>query len=147
MQSPMTRPNRHRIQRQIVELAIGAAAQGPAVHHELARPFWDRAVPELEQVFDRAAGPDELLRLDRLELDLGTVGGGDWPAQFRRKLIAELTRSLAQFTPASESAADAGGDGPAEGWRQFLFYLAHGRLPWWTTTLRRRWIEIVAKGS
>ena len=49
MPLPMTRPNRHRMQRQVVELAIGASAEGPAVHRELARPFWDRAVPELER--------------------------------------------------------------------------------------------------
>src|SRR5437667_1417592 len=140
MQSPMTRPNRHRIQRQIVELVIGASAEGPAVHQELARPFWDRAVPELEQVFDRAAGPDELLRLDRLELDLGTIGGGDWPSEFRKKLIAELTRSLARFTPASHMHEDDHGGPPrAEPWRQFLFFLVHGRLPWWATAPVGRW--------
>jgi hypothetical protein len=148
MPSPMTRPNRHRIGRQIVELAIGDAAQGPAVHREFARPFWDRAIPELEQVFDRAAGPDELLRLDRLELDLGAIGDADWPAEFRRKLIAQLTRSLAQFTAVREVDEDGRGDPrPAEAWRQFLFFLTHGRLPWWATTLRRRWSEILAKGS
>jgi hypothetical protein len=148
MQSPMTRPNRHRIRRQLVELAIGAAAQGPAAHQELARPFWDRAIPELEQVFDRAAGPDELLRLDRLELDLGAIGGADWPAEFRKKLIVELTRSLAQFTAVSESDEHGRGDPrPAEAWRQFLFFLSHGRLPWWATALRQRWNEVLSKGS
>lgn len=148
MQSPMTRPSRHRIQRQIVELAIGTTAQGPVVHRKLARPFWDRAVPELEQVFDRAAGPDELLRLDRLELDLGRIGGGDWPAEFRRKLVAELTRSLAQFTAVSEAGEDGRSDRrPAEAWRQFLFFLAHGRLPWWATAAAERWNDVLSKGS
>jgi contractile injection system tape measure protein len=148
MQSPMTRPNRHRIQRQIVELAIGATAQGPVVHRELARPFWDRAVPELEQVFDRAAGPDELLRLNRLELDLGMIGGGDWPSEFRRKLVAELIRSLAQFTAVSEGDEEGRSDpGPAELWRQFLFFLAHGRLPWWGTAPEERWNNLLSKGS
>lgn len=148
MQSPMTRPNRHRIRRQIVELAIGAAAQSPAVYQELARPFWDRAVPELEQVFDRAAGPDKLLRLDRLELDLGAIGGAQWPAEFRRKLIAELTRSLTRFTAVSETDEDGRGYArPAEAWRQFLFFLAHGRLPWWAITVRRPWNEVLSKAS
>jgi hypothetical protein len=148
MQLPMTRPNRHRIRRQLVELSVGAAAQGPAAHQALARPFWDRAIPELEQVFDRAAGPDELLRLDRLELDLGALGGADWPAEFRRKLIAELTRSLAQFAAVPET--DEGGRGeprPAEAWRQFLFFLVHGHLPWWATALRLGWSGVLSKGS
>ena len=77
MPSPMTRPNRHRIQRQIIELAVSGIADAPAVQQQLAAPFWDRALPQLQDVFDRAAGPDELLRLDRLELDLGTIGGDD----------------------------------------------------------------------
>ena len=115
MQSPMTHSNRHRIRRQVVELAIGAAGQGPAVHQELARPFWDRAMPELELVFDRAAGADEFLRLDRLELDLGAIGGADWPAEFRRKLIAELSRSLVQFTAVSELDAGERGGGDRRG--------------------------------
>ena len=53
----MTRPNRHRIRRQIVELAVGAVGEARAVQQQLAAPFWERAVPELEDVFDRAAGP------------------------------------------------------------------------------------------
>jgi hypothetical protein len=144
----MTRPNRHRIQRQIVELAVGAIAEAPAVQQQLAGPFWERAVPELEEVFDRVAGPDELLRLDRLELDLGTIDGGDWPSEFRKKLIAELTRSLARFTGASQTDEDAHGGSPrAEPWRQFLFFLAHGRLPWWATAPVGRWNDALSTGS
>src|SRR5215468_6551019 len=142
----MTRPNRHRIRRQIVELAVGAVGEARAVQQQLAAPFWERAVPELEDVFDRAAGPDELLRLDRLELDLGRIGGGDWPAEFRRKLVAELTRSLAQFTAVSEADEDGRGDPrPAEAWRQFLFFLAHGRLPWWAAKPTRTWNDVFGR--
>lgn len=144
----MTRRNRHRIQRQIVELAIGAAAQGPLVHNELARPFWDRAVPELERVFDEVAGPNELLRLDRLEVDLGTIGGGDWPSEFRRKLIGELTRTLAPFIVAPDTGREGrSAPGAPEPWRQFLFFLTHGRLPWWAVALADRWIDVLSHGS
>ena len=59
MPSPMTRPNRHRIQRQIIELAVSGIADAPAVQQQLAAPFWDRALPQLQDVFDRAAGPEE----------------------------------------------------------------------------------------
>jgi hypothetical protein len=145
----MTRLNRHCIQRQIVELAVGAVAEAPALQQQLAGPFWERAVPELEEVFDRVAGPDELLRLDRLELDLGLIDGGDWPSEFRKKLIAELTRSLARFTAASQTDEDAhGGASPRdEPWRQFLFFLAHGRLPWWATAQVGRWNDALSTGS
>lgn len=148
MQSPMTRPNRHRIQRQIVELTIGTTAEGPAVHQALARPFWDRAVPELERVFDRVVGPNELLRLDRLELDLGTIGGGEWPLEFRRRLVFELTRTLAQYPAVSERGEDGRSNRrPAEAFRQFLFFLAHGRLPWWAAAPLERWSGVLSNAS
>jgi hypothetical protein len=144
----MKRPNRHRIQRQILELAVGAIAEAPAVQQRLARPFWDSVVPELEEVFDRAAGPDELLRLDRLELDLGTIVGGDWPVEFKKKLIAEFARSLARFTPVSQTDEDSdGGARRAEPWRQFLFFLSHGRLPWWATAPVPHWNYVLSMGS
>ena len=62
----MTRLDCHRIQRQVIDLAIRSTAQGPAVQEALARLFRDRALVELQAVFDRAAGPHELLRLDRM---------------------------------------------------------------------------------
>jgi Contractile injection system tape measure protein len=143
MPLPMTPPNRHRVQRQVVELAIGDSAEGPAVHRELARPFWDRAAPELERVFDSVAAPHELLRLERLELDLGQIDGADWPVEFRRKLIAELTRSLAQFTAASKARdSDAPPEpGRTEPWREFLFFLSHGYLPWWGARPSNGWTD------
>jgi hypothetical protein len=133
MQSPTTRSNCHRVQRQIVDLAIGRSADSEAVHRELARPFWDRTALQLEQVFDRAAGPHERLRLDRLELNLGRLEGADWTIEFRRKLVAELTRTLAQRTAVSDPrVGNAASDSPpAEPWEKFLFFLVHGRLPWW----------------
>ncbi len=143
MPLPMKRPNRHRVQRQIVDLAIGDSAEGPAVHRELARPFWDRAVPELERVFDSVAGPHELLRLDRLELDLGRIDGADWPTEFRRKLVAELTRSLAQFTAVSEARDRNAPRDPRrmEPWQEFLFFLSHGYLPWWGAKPTDGWTD------
>jgi hypothetical protein len=145
----MTRPNRHRIQRQILDVEVGAIDEAPAVQQQLARPFWDRAVVELEDVFDRAAGPDALLRLDRLELNLGTIGGSDWPSEFRKKLIAELTRSLARFTPDSPTDDERSQGGPlrAEPWRLFLFFLAHGRLPWWASVPVHRWEGVLSAGD
>ena len=76
MQLPMTRPNRHRIQRQIVELVDRRqrARVRPCTRNWPARsgivPFrsWSKCSIG-------AAGPHELLRLDRLELDLGKIGG------------------------------------------------------------------------
>ena len=70
----------------------------------------------------------------------------DWPAEFRRKLVAELTRSLARFTAVSEADKEGRSDPrPAEQWRQFLFFLAHGRLPWWAAKPTRTWNDVFGR--
>lgn len=149
MRSPTMHPNRHRVQRQIVELAVGTIGDAPAVHRELSRPFWDRAAPELERIFDGFAGPEELLRLDRLEIDLGNIDGPGWQLEFRRKVIEELSRSLAELTPVSKPReAATGSESPAaESWRQFVFFLIHGRLPWWAPKPAGDWIDTLLKPS
>jgi hypothetical protein len=97
----------------------------------------------LERVFDSVAGPQELLRLDRLELDLGQLEGADWPIEFRRKLVAELTRSLAQFTAVSDIRDRTAPDIPRrmEPSQEFLFFLSHGYLPWWGAKPSGGWTE------
>lgn len=136
-------PDRHQIQRQVIELTVDASAEAPAVQEALARTFWEHVVPELEAVFDRAAGADEVLKLDRLEIDLGILEGVDWEPQFRRKLVLELTRRLEQLRavslpPVPQARADAKSSRTME---QFLFFLVHGRLPWWGRTVSPSWSE------
>ena len=65
--------NQHRIARQILELDLVSSATMTEVQEAAARPFRDRRLPELEALLDRLAGPDEILRLDQLELDLGEL--------------------------------------------------------------------------
>jgi hypothetical protein len=142
----MTSPNHHRIQRQVIDLKIGVGSQGPALQAQLARSYWERTVAELETVFDQAASPDETLRLDRLEIDLGEIAGADWEPAFHRKLVTELARSLAQFRPVPQPRGAQGRDPARRAARLevFVFFLTHGRLPWWGTRPNGGWTESVS---
>jgi len=129
----MTQPNRHRIQRQIVELTLDGGLASPAVQESLAYTFREELVPEMTTVFDRVANAHQLLRLDRLEIDLGTIVTHDWQPELRRRLWIELTQELARYRP--ESMDPGSGVSPddrsREPLRLFLFFLEHGRIPWW----------------
>jgi hypothetical protein len=137
--SPMT-PNRHRIQRQVIELSLGGGLASPAVQESMAHAFHEEWIPALMAVFDRTADADHLLRLDRLEIDLGTVVASDWQPELRRLLGVELEQQLARFVPESIHPPAARRDTPAnEPWRQFRFFLEQGRLPWWGERLASGW--------
>src|SRR5690348_11225061 len=103
MQSPTPHPERHCIQRQVIELTIGASAGGPALQERFARAFWEHAVPELEALFDRIACGHGTVRLERVEIDLGEITEADWELQFRRRLVAALERRLVEHRVDSAS--------------------------------------------
>lgn len=126
-------PDTHRIQRQVIELELAAGMPAAESQERLAREMRDRVMPALCAAFDAAAGPHELLRLDRLEVDLGTLAGSDWLPRFGERLVSRITRELARYVPeATPRPADAGPHAlSADTMRQLLFFLEHGRLPWW----------------
>src|SRR5688572_5249479 len=138
MRSPMT-TNRHRIQRQVIELSLGGDHAMPATQEVLARAFHDELVPELTAAFDRVAGADRLLRLDRLEVDLGTIQSDDWRPELRRRLGEELARKLSSYMPEDIPTHGPAQCGPAEPLRQFLYFLRHGRLAWWGERAVAQW--------
>jgi hypothetical protein len=144
----MTQPNHHRIQRQIFELAIGPETSAPALQSSLAHGFRERMLPALAEVFDSAAGPGRLLRFDRLEIDLGEISGADWEPELSRRLVAEMARRLGE--QAGESASASAGTGTpdaADSFRQFLFFLEHGRLPWWAPGPVDSWRDCLPRDS
>lgn len=131
----MSSPNYHRIQRQVVELGLSAAMPAAEAQERLAREMRDSVNPRIAAIFDTAAGPHELLRLDRLEIDVGTIGGGDWTSQFRERLVERLERELTRYRPEPIGAAtpSTAGSPGAQLTRLLLFYMEYGRLPWWGT--------------
>ena len=132
----MTVQTRHRILRQVLDIDVGTPAGAHEVQDALAVPFRNGNLPGLEQLFDRIASPNVHVRVDRVEVDLGTVTGTDWYELFFDRLCNELNSALeTNDLPGTVSGADvvisqhARSDNAIE---RFLFYLEHGRLPWWS---------------
>lgn len=131
----MTLPDGHRIQRQVIELDLAAGLWAPHLQQTLAREAHDALAPALCAAFDAAAGAHQLLRVNRLELDLGTITDADWAPRLRERLVTQISRELARLTPQDLGVPDRGQGAapPVEPMRQFLYFLVHGRLPWWAS--------------
>lgn len=121
--------NRHLIGRQILELRLSGAQEVPALQENLSKHYWQRISPAIERLFDRLAPPDELLSLDRLEINLGRLTGQELLSDlFIEKLLAQLEAAIAEALHRS----------PANAWRQplrigrydrWLYFLERGALP------------------
>ncbi|ETX04012.1 MAG: hypothetical protein ETSY2_31295 [Candidatus Entotheonella gemina] len=144
----MMNRNHHQIVRSVLELELASAARATELQESVARLFQDRVLPELETLFDRLADPDAVLRVDRLEIDLGDLKGADWQEHFYTKLLQQLESSLerAAHAPEAESQREREREQVPEGrgalpFQRLLFVLAHGRLPWWGEKPEKGWTE------
>ena len=64
---------KHLIGKQIFDIRIGASGDAFGLSNKLSSLFWRSIVPLLEDLFDQFAGEQELVRIGRLEIDLGTL--------------------------------------------------------------------------
>jgi hypothetical protein len=134
----------HLIHRVDVELRARTRATAIAAQEATSRAFQHDLPAALEAAFD-ARSPNAKQRLDRLEIDLGTL-----PARgFRQALIAALIESLTNIdanritsrpavrllvSPQSVvSAAQPESDDVVQA---FLYYVVQGSLPWFFTLER-----------
>ncbi len=134
----------HVIRRQVLELTLArplssgtASAEQEArrFQEEAGRAFHRRVLPAIDRVLSEAAGAGEVVRLGRLELDLGELAPEDFAGELVRRTETELARSLAERIATLGSEPAAGGelrlDTEQAGLRWLGVFLVSGVLPWW----------------
>ena len=131
----MKASNRHRILRQVLELDLTSVAKALELQETAAHLLREQALPEMESLFDRVAGTDKILHLERVEIDLGELRGSDWPIHFRTRLLDQLQNTLEQALAQSPNPSSQGEQAINRSvdvqLQQLLFFLDRGRLPWW----------------
>lgn len=139
--------NTHRIMRQILQLDFGPTDQFTELQQIAAQVWQNQGLATLETVLNRVAGPQERVQLDRLELDLGTLRGPDWPTQFSQRLAEQLERQLGAARQDSTAPVPATTTTPAadSSFEQFLYFCQQGRLPWWGRPSPADWIAELPK--
>ena len=136
----MAERNYHVIGQQLLELDVPSIAHAPAVQEAAAQRLRALDMTALEGLFDRLAAPGTVMRLERVEIDLGDLCGADWQDQFETQLVECLTRSLEQTAERTQKKT-APESGPAAAFEQYMFFLRHGRLPWWGETPPQDWSQ------
>ena len=131
--------NTHQIMRQILELNFSTTDQFSDLQQLAARVLKNQGLTTMETVFNRLASPHEQVQLDRLELDLGSLRGPDWPEQFRQRLEEQLEYQLEKaLKNGTSTTVSAVTDRLFE---QFLYFCHRGHLPWWGHQPSANWME------
>lgn len=127
----MPRSNIHIIQKQLLDLNIQTREDGFALQQRLSEFCREKLFPAMQELLDRLVGAEELIRIEKLELDLGGLDLENLEEQFLKKILTALEEEVTNLKQDSGS-----GEGAVripihysdfEGW---LFFLEKGYLTW-----------------
>lgn len=139
----MAGQQKHIINRQILELHTGSRKDAYEMQQKLRDAYYAQVLPVMEEVFSGLIGPEEILRIDRLEITLGNIRKDKieevLPQLIRKDLQDALLRQMQQARREKPipDRADAEKDIPVfsaareSDFGVYLFFLKHGFLPWW----------------
>jgi hypothetical protein len=140
--------NTHRISRQVLELNLGRTEQFSELQQIATQVLKNQGMTVLEKAFNQKVSAHQLVRLERLDIDLGELQGPDWPEQFSHRLAEQLERSLDRVlqNQAATGSTPPSPTTPEESlFEQFLFFCQHGRLPWWGSKPFQNWLETMQR--
>lgn len=115
----------HRIARLQLELTYADEARARDLLARGAELHERRLAPLLEQIFDELDDPTQLLRIDRLELDLGLLSG-DLDDELPRRLAPALRDALRRALAGRPATAPA-----ARALELLGLFARTGAAPWW----------------
>lgn len=130
----------HRIVQQQINLAWVNVAEPSRAKHQLAEFAKQQLLPQMEVLFDELTRDGRLLQFDKVVIDLGDISAANWRHDFCEKVVGHLKKHLTQHTTDSDVPGTTGGDHAQSAeiiFKQLLFFLKHGRLPWWGATRER----------
>ncbi|RKZ97136.1 MAG: hypothetical protein DRQ43_03415, partial [Gammaproteobacteria bacterium] len=127
----------HVIQRQIIEINTADIESANVMQQRMERLFKSELMPVMDEVLSSFSEPGSLIRLEKLELDLGTFSMNVPDAQFnenlRIQLIRELKKELSRSSDTDQhNSSKANIQSQEESDIELvLYFLQRGVLPWW----------------
>ncbi|MDX2246137.1 MAG: contractile injection system tape measure protein [Bacteroidia bacterium] len=126
---------KHIIGKQIVELQVAPGSDVFTLQQEVSFVFRNEVLPRLESLFDRLVGPDTVIRLEHLEIDLGKIDptriSGSLVEQILPKLEQELREQIVRLTNTNPPPGHGSFRVSQSLTESLIYFLENGFLPWW----------------
>ncbi len=146
----------HIIGRTLLEINTGRLADVLSLQEEVSLVFQRQALPAMEGLFDQLVDAEEVVRLDRMVVDVGTVSPQLFADEFVRQLLEGLNQvlgdRLAGHLSINTDIEIITQDRAGADWEVLLFFLQYGRMPWWVSVgdwqdWLTRWEIVVGEGT
>ena len=135
----------HIIKKQLIELKLSTQQNAFRMQHLISEHYRNEMIPVLESAFNNYCGKDEVIILDKLEIDFGVISELDlekthWTedmlATFKSSLLENLSALSVNKTFTRQSRA-------MNSCRQWISYMQNGFLPWNTLAVNDKWYQDV----
>jgi hypothetical protein len=124
---------KHKIMRQVLELRGCPESEARRVQSELREACYRRLLPLIDKVCSGLGAPERIDRVERLEIDLGTV-----PLDALQAAVAEKFEAAFAEKLAAAIGAAPGLDAELE---LFELFIRTGSVPWWAELSERALLE------
>ncbi|MGN6531227.1 MAG: contractile injection system tape measure protein [Ginsengibacter sp.] len=123
----------HIIQKQTLQVTFPDRYKAALFQEKIKRSYYEKILPQFDNLFSELVRDDLIVRLDKVDLDLGHLRGDDLEKQLIEKIIPVMrnelqsrlmfevkdSRNIHLISP-GQSAINA-----------FLYFLKSGYFPWW----------------
>lgn len=142
---------KHIIKKQVFDIRLSTREGAPDIQNEISRVYRSAVIPILDKVCSNLSQDKEIIRIDKLEIDIGNIArthlAEELPKRVERSLEEALVKKIHDVK--NGHAGTAGNDNkPTEfstpdrsteiksregsDLEQFMHYLRYGSLPWWS---------------
>ncbi len=118
----------HRIERQILEIVVADPESAKQLQATLSRLQRQKIERIIERVCDRIAGPETLLRIDRLSIDLGEINSDHFETELTQALHRQLGSCLEAADKGAPRLRRISDEQVAR--QEIEFFARTGALPW-----------------
>jgi hypothetical protein len=135
----------HVIKKQVIELNLKKNRDAFRMQHLISEHYRNEIVHLLENVFDNYCGEDDVLLLDKLEIDFGIISEADLEkGKWDESILANFkTNLIEQFENVLKSKITVKRSKSSNICKQWIFYMQHGYLSWNTLKVDEQWYNVV----
>jgi hypothetical protein len=149
----MKNGQKHIINREVLEFNVSERIRAQSIQNKVSEIVRLKLNPALDQLFSKMSGSDEIIRIEQIIIDLGTISGAELENELTDKIISEIRNKIELLLKTSRSGVrektilNSGQNlnktetgiykinRQNDFLAQFLYYLENGFLPWWSKSV------------
>jgi hypothetical protein len=126
----------HVVRKQIFDVTIRQDSHAHVLQERLQQVHKDRLAGIIDEALSSVAGDGEVIRLDRIDVELGVLSSADLEEQLVRRIRSELGKALRGAVTALQGRHGGQGQGRIQRMEKsrlerIRVFLETGSLPWW----------------